>query len=282
MKSCPACRQSIDADARFCGHCGFRLAPISPEEHRKLSESLSPLREEAPIPLTRVKGPAARTPRPRLEVIEESPSVQSFTARPSAPNVSSHLSASTVEKAIRLVAAEPVMPSCPAPTVEKAPPRVAVMPSVPMPVAAPTVEKAPPRVAVVPSGPPIQERSATVHATDRPDRLSRRFPLKVEVSYASEHNFYTGFMENLSSGGLFVATHTPSTIGENVEVSFTVPGLEGICTAACRVRWVREYNQSAPDTIPGMGLQFIEIEPAARAAIELFIRHRDPIFFDDE
>jgi len=113
-------------------------------------------------------------------------------------------------------------------------------------------------------------------------RRCQRVPLSVEVSYTSEHNFYTGFMENLGSGGLFVATHTPSSIGDELEVSFTVPGLERLCTAVCQVRWIRESNPHSPETVPGMGLQFARIEADARAAIELFIQHREPIFFEDE
>ena len=113
-------------------------------------------------------------------------------------------------------------------------------------------------------------------------RAAKRFPLKIEVSYGSEHNFYTGFVENMSSGGLFVATHDPVSIGELYELTFTVPGLRRSCTATCEVRWVREYNPLDPDTVPGMGLRFRQLDSDARAAIELFIRHRDPIFFDDE
>jgi uncharacterized protein (TIGR02266 family) len=108
-----------------------------------------------------------------------------------------------------------------------------------------------------------------------------RFPLRVEVGYGSEHNFYRGFLENLSGGGLFVATHQPAQIGEFFEVTFTVPGLDRACTAVCRVRWLREYNPDSPDSVAGMGLQFSQLEPDARAAIELFIKHREPIFYDD-
>jgi uncharacterized protein (TIGR02266 family) len=113
-------------------------------------------------------------------------------------------------------------------------------------------------------------------------RRAPRFPIKVEVSYTSEHNFYTGFLENISSGGLFVATHAPASLGDVLELTFSVPGLVGICTAVGRVKWLREYNPMDPEMVPGIGLQFAQLEPEARAAIELFIRHRDPIFFDDE
>ena len=63
------------------------------------------------------------------------------------------------------------------------------------------------------------------HRSGSPARQSQRFPLKIEVTYSSEHNFYTGFLQNVSSGGLFVATHHLASVGETVAVVFTVPGL---------------------------------------------------------
>ena len=133
----------------------------------------------------------------------------------------------------------------------------------------------------VPPPPPTPPSVEEAGETDE-QRRGRRFPIKVEVNYVSEHNFYTGFLENLSSGGLFVATHEPASIGERIELNFSVPGLQAGCTAMCEVRWTRDYNALSPDTIPGMGLRFVDLDGPARAAVELFIRHREPIFFDDE
>ena len=127
---------------------------------------------------------------------------------------------------------------------------------------------------------PVEMAPAEPGQTDEHERECKRFPLKVEVGYASEHNFYTGFMENLSSGGLFVATHNPAEIGEVVEVTFSVPALRRNCTAMCLVQWTRDYNPSMPDMIPGMGLKFVKLDSDARAAVELFIKHREPIFYE--
>ncbi len=101
------------------------------------------------------------------------------------------------------------------------------------------------------------------------------------MGYATEHNFYTGFLENLGCGGLFVATHSPADIGEVIEVTFTVPGLAQSTTAVCQVQWGRDFNDHLPEMIPGMGLRFIKLNAEARAAVELFIRNREPIFFAD-
>lgn len=104
--------------------------------------------------------------------------------------------------------------------------------------------------------------------------------MRVDVNYSSDHNFYTGFLDNISSGGLFVATHAPATIGEELEVQFTVAGLERDCTALCQVRWTRDHNPDFPEFPAGFGCQFLQLDPEVRAALELFIRHREPIFYD--
>jgi uncharacterized protein (TIGR02266 family) len=130
--------------------------------------------------------------------------------------------------------------------------------------------------------PPTAPATAPDASTERTgQRRFPRFPIRVEVGYGSEHNFYAGFLENLSGGGLFVATHQPASIGALLEVTFTVPGLEHPCTTLCLVRWVRDFNPLLPEMVPGMGLQFSQLEAEARAAIQLFIQHREPIFYDD-
>lgn len=106
-----------------------------------------------------------------------------------------------------------------------------------------------------------------------------RFPLRIEVTHASEHNFFTGFMEDLSEGGLFIATFHLCEIGHRFELEFTIPGHTEPILVACEVRWVRCYNPDG-DGFPGMGVQFLRIDEAARSSIQGFIRERQPIFYD--
>ncbi len=61
-----------------------------------------------------------------------------------------------------------------------------------------------------------------------------------------------------------------------------MPGLNRPVNAMCEVRWVRDYNVDCPDMVPGAGMKFVNLDAEARAAIELFIRHREPIFFDED
>ncbi len=111
-------------------------------------------------------------------------------------------------------------------------------------------------------------------------RVHPRFPVEVEVTFRSEHNFYTGFTENISEGGLFVATHCPVPVGTTFPLSFTLQGVAEPIQVTCEVRWVRPYHEGL-DAPPGLGVRFLDLQPAARSAIQHFLKARGPIFYDD-
>jgi uncharacterized protein (TIGR02266 family) len=110
-------------------------------------------------------------------------------------------------------------------------------------------------------------------------RAHERARLEVEVTVASDHNFYNGFSENVSEGGLFVATHVPLPVGHAIEVEFTLPHAPRALRVACVVCWVRPYREDN-DMPAGMGLRFVELTAEDEALIAAFVRQREPIFYD--
>jgi uncharacterized protein (TIGR02266 family) len=111
-------------------------------------------------------------------------------------------------------------------------------------------------------------------------REHARFTVDLDVTVGSDHNFYAGFAENLSAGGVFIATHKLKPVGSTIELSVNLP--EGVTIRAVgQVRWVRIFNEQS-DTPPGMGVKFTEIDQASVTAIGEFLARRDPLFFDDE
>jgi uncharacterized protein (TIGR02266 family) len=112
-------------------------------------------------------------------------------------------------------------------------------------------------------------------------RTAPRLELELEVGLSSESNFYTGLTQDISTGGLFVATHHLRKVGQHVTVHLTLPGTPKM-TIDCEVRWIRESTPLLGSTTTGMGLKFSELTPQARLAISNFLRARDSIFYDDE
>jgi uncharacterized protein (TIGR02266 family) len=121
------------------------------------------------------------------------------------------------------------------------------------------------------------------HESFTPDnrRRAARYSVDLDVTMSSDHNFYAGFAENISSGGLFVATYVQRPKGDRMEIKLNLPGCpEPIC-AVGEVRWVRVFSERS-NVPPGLGIRFIELSAADQAAIERFLKDREPLFYDDE
>jgi uncharacterized protein (TIGR02266 family) len=110
-------------------------------------------------------------------------------------------------------------------------------------------------------------------------RLNQRLSLELEVSLQSDSNFYMGLTENLSSGGIFVATHLLRPIGTAVALILRLPSRKIQLTLSGRVRWVREFSE-ALEAPPGMGIEFEGISEEDSRTITEFLMTRTPLFFD--
>jgi uncharacterized protein (TIGR02266 family) len=113
------------------------------------------------------------------------------------------------------------------------------------------------------------------------DRMADRVNRQIEVTGNSEHQFFTGFSENISAGGLFVATYQTKPIGSKFKISFSIPGIEHVFDSEVEVRWTREYNEDQPQTMPGMGVRFLSLTSRESEVLTELVQRIDTIFFDD-
>ena len=113
-------------------------------------------------------------------------------------------------------------------------------------------------------------------------RQSQRVDFEVSVDYESDDNFFTGFVRNISDGGLFISTPTPLPIGATLSVQFRIPTLSEAVTLKAVVRWLRPNSPNNPDMPAGMGVAFKDLTPNVEKAINAFIAKHDTIFFDDD
>jgi uncharacterized protein (TIGR02266 family) len=126
-----------------------------------------------------------------------------------------------------------------------------------------------------------EPQRATSVAPESVRREHERFSVDLEVSLGSEHNFYAGLAENLSAGGVFIATHRLQKVGSKIDLSLRMPDSAETFQLIGEVRWVRVYNEQS-DTPPGLGIRFADLAPDVTAAINRFLGQREPLFFDDD
>ena len=108
-----------------------------------------------------------------------------------------------------------------------------------------------------------------------------RFGVELDVTVSSEHNFYAGFVENMSVGGIFIATHQLKPVGSRLEFSVNLPGCAQPIRGSGEVRWVRVYSETS-NVPPGMGIRFDKLDPDSQRGIEEFLAQREPLFYDED
>ena len=127
-----------------------------------------------------------------------------------------------------------------------------------------------------------EETTSSKPQSPKPEtRESGRFSVDLEVTMSSDHNFYAGFAENISSGGLFVATYVRRRKGDRLEIVFNIPSHPEPIRATGEVRWVREYSEHS-NVPPGFGVRFVDLPDDAALAIDRFLKDREPLFYDDD
>ena len=105
-------------------------------------------------------------------------------------------------------------------------------------------------------------------------RQIARYEVSTEITFTSDNNFYSGFTENLSVGGLFVTSDKalPDT-GTIVELTLRLPGADTDLRCTCEVRW----HGTSQHGRRGYGVRFVSLSPEAESLIQNFIQHRKPL-----
>jgi uncharacterized protein (TIGR02266 family) len=104
--------------------------------------------------------------------------------------------------------------------------------------------------------------------SDADHRIHPRYPLRIRIDLVGPHGFVKATTENLSTGGLFVATKAPYPVGSRVDLVLRIlhaPPME----LGGEVRWVRDAAGGIP---AGMGIRLHGLSTAQREVIESFLR----------
>jgi len=105
--------------------------------------------------------------------------------------------------------------------------------------------------------------------------------IQTEVHLDSDSNFYAGLTNNISEGGLFVATGCPLPRGSVLNLEFSLPDEGPPVRVTGIVRWLRDEHDDIEEP-PGMGVQFVELSEAARTRLEDFVAQRDTLYYDED
>ncbi len=138
-----------------------------------------------------------------------------------------------------------------------------------------------PRAAAPPRPSPPRRKKMTV-AGEIPLRSHKRLSFEVEVNLTTKHNFFTGHSQNISEGGLFLATDESLPVGTPIDLTIHLPEQIPI-EAPGEVRWLQNNKQfSSPGLSPGVGVAFTGLNKGDQRVLEQFIKLRAPLRRDGD
>ena len=124
----------------------------------------------------------------------------------------------------------------------------------------------------------IKEEKERLNRIAEERRHAQRVELKAKVTISSESNFFTGWSQNISEGGVFISCLAPPKVGTVVDVNLESEDSGEAITLSCEVVWIRTENGQPV----GCGCRFQGINDIQSAQIRRLMddAKREPLFYD--
>ncbi|MCX7943549.1 MAG: TIGR02266 family protein [Deltaproteobacteria bacterium] len=104
-------------------------------------------------------------------------------------------------------------------------------------------------------------------------RRGERVPVELKVGYRTIGAFITDYIINISKGGIFINTTKPLPVGTKIRILFSIPDIPLPFDLLGIVRWINPVGHSS-HSVPGMGIEFLEMEENVKKRIEKFINQQ--------
>ena len=101
-------------------------------------------------------------------------------------------------------------------------------------------------------------------------RQAERLQHELLVAYRTVDGFITDWAVNISKGGIFINTRTPLAVGCTVRLIISLPDTAFPFDLTGRVARVSEFDNPS-NQVPGMGIEFIDVDDDKRERIERFV-----------
>ena len=106
---------------------------------------------------------------------------------------------------------------------------------------------------------------------DQERRLSQRVKLIIKVTHVRGDFFHYYYSRDLSIMGIFLETREPFQVGAPIVLEFPLPGISRRVSCQGQVIRVVLPVENDSSVVPGMGIQFNDMDEETRAMLAEFI-----------
>ena len=105
-------------------------------------------------------------------------------------------------------------------------------------------------IELIKSMPEDEQRTLLKDLEEKPfegRRKQVRKPFLMAVDYSTQDHVYKDFIQDISTGGVFIQTHMPFTIGQEVSLTFPLPNYQ---------KHIKVTGEVVRSTTQGVGVKF--------------------------
>ena len=92
----------------------------------------------------------------------------------------------------------------------------------------------------------------------------------IQVNYHTVDSFFRDFTDDISTGGMFIATPKPLKPGTQLSLAFLIPGCDYPIHVKAEVAWSRSVPSDGQQR--GMGVKFDNLSPSAKDKINTIVK----------
>src|SRR5579872_6346662 len=116
----------------------------------------------------------------------------------------------------------------------------------------------------------MSEKADKQHSKGKSTRRADRLQHELLVAYRTVDGFITDWAVNISRGGLFINSRDPQPVGSTVRLIISLPDTAFPFDLTGKVVRVNEFDNPS-NQVPGMAIEFIDIDDDKRSRIERFV-----------
>jgi len=120
-------------------------------------------------------------------------------------------------------------------------------------------------IELIKSMPEDEQRTLLKDLEEKPfegRRKKVRKPFLMAVDYSTQDHVYKDFIQDISTGGVFIQTHMPFTIGQEVSLTFPLPNYQ---------KHIKIVGEIVRSTAQGVGVKFKMADQDQAAMITSFL-----------
>ena len=102
-------------------------------------------------------------------------------------------------------------------------------------------------------------------------RSTKRIGVNLLVDYKSDGHYLFDFCSDLSTGGIFIKTTRPKSVGSKISITLTIPDTKKTIKVDGVVIWSQPSDSKSKDLSVGMGVQFEELSETDKQALQDFV-----------